>query len=531
MIKLRYIDIFAIFFSGLLLFTIGLSQQEIISFEARFYLFALEMWGYGISWFPTTYQQPYPDYPVTSTLLIYLFSKTAGGVSKFTAILPSAFAAVMTLMMTYLIGALHDRRWGLYAVGFLLYTLIFIVEARTISLDMYITAITSSCFYLVYSATLAQRAPRWGLILLLLGLGFAFRGPIGLIIPTGVLCVFYGLEKDVKHFFVIGFLAAGVGTLCSIVLLSMAYHVGGMQFVQSVLHAEVFGRMEPINTPPWYFYFTNCVGNYFVTYPLMLIMLLRLGPQLVKTNLPRDFKFLQKLLGWILVILIGLSIPADKKFRYILPCVPALALFCAYLFAVPREQRHLMALLQRFFYWINFFIPMVGIIITYVISRKNFILQYYLLNGVLVALQVGIILYHELSRRRDLLVFLSALVAFILVEVLVVEPVNLQLNRTQDFVMLVENNRHQQNAQLIFYRTQRDGLAIKYLIDMPKEENPLFITDALQLAKLTYPLFFIATASEAQQISPALLPSLHRVYRGNIGHNEVVVFSKNVSHL
>ncbi len=55
------LDAVIIFFTGLLLFTIGLPHQEIIGFESRFYLFALEMWRHGVSGFPTTYQNSYPD--------------------------------------------------------------------------------------------------------------------------------------------------------------------------------------------------------------------------------------------------------------------------------------------------------------------------------------------------------------------------------------------------------------------------------------------------------------------------------------
>ena len=42
-------------------FTYGwLKPAEIIRFESRFYLFALEMWRHGISWFPTSYTIPIP---------------------------------------------------------------------------------------------------------------------------------------------------------------------------------------------------------------------------------------------------------------------------------------------------------------------------------------------------------------------------------------------------------------------------------------------------------------------------------------
>src|SRR5437899_1651272 len=113
------IDAIWIFLGGLFLFTMGLHHQEIIGFESRFYLFALEMWRHGFTGFPTTYQEPYPDYPVSSTALIYLSAKLFGTLNKWVAVFPSAVASASTLSATYLIGALQERRWGFYSVGFL----------------------------------------------------------------------------------------------------------------------------------------------------------------------------------------------------------------------------------------------------------------------------------------------------------------------------------------------------------------------------------------------------------------------------
>src|SRR5687768_3598086 len=84
--KQSIFDGICIFILGLMCFTFGLSHQEIIGFEARFYLFALEMFRHGISWFPMTYHHPYPDYPVTSTLFIYGLSQVMGGLNKGVAV-------------------------------------------------------------------------------------------------------------------------------------------------------------------------------------------------------------------------------------------------------------------------------------------------------------------------------------------------------------------------------------------------------------------------------------------------------------
>lgn len=531
MLMNRNLEALLIFCLGLAIFTIGLSNQEVIQFESRFYLFATEMWRHGLSWFPTTYQNPYPDYPVTGTVFIYLFSKLFGSLNKFTAVLPSAMASAFVLAFTYLIGALHSRRWGFFAVCFLMFTAAFITQSRTISLDSYSTAVTTICFYLIYSATLAKRSPSYLLISILLVVGFAFRGPIGLVTPAGVVCVYYLLEKDIKQFASFAVISTVLLVACSAALLAAAYHVGGNSFLRDVLDSEVLSRMQDARSMPVYYYFVESFGAYFLSYATVVVMLFVLGAKLFNGEPQRDFKLLQKLLGWMLVVIIGLSIPADKKIRYILPMAPAAALFCAYIFAIPRSQTALNRL-RSVVYWISYFIPAICLAALIYGYKKHFQLHYVLLASLFVAMQISVVLYHFLSRRRDLLVFLTATVSFVCAYLGVVEPINVQMNMTRDFVYLVENARHQQNAQLVFYHEDPDGLAIKYLADMSKEDAVSFIKEPVLLMKYKTPAFFIATVQNFQLLPQKMQRSVHVLFRGKIGHVDTVVFvNKTVSRL
>lgn len=527
MIIHRNLEALLIFCLGLIIFISGLSSQEIVGFEARFYLFALEMWRHGPSWFPMTYHEPYPDYPVASTFLIYLAAKTFGTLNKLIAVLPSAMAAAIVLATTYLIGALHSRRWGFFAVCFLMFTLAFISEARTISLDNYTAAVTAITFYLAYSASLSKTSPAWAAIFISFIVGFVFRGPIGLVIPTGVLCVFYLLEKEFKSVFIVATGGALLLVISSGVLLALAHHVGGTVFLQDVVHMEVLNRLKQNQTPPFYFYFINSLGTYFICYPLAVAMLLLMGNTLFRYSPSKDIQFLQKLLGWMAVILIGLSLPADKKVRYILPVAPAFALFCAYLFVVPRSQTYLIYL-RKVAYWLSLVFPAICLVILYLGYKKQFALNYLFLLGFFVTLQISMILYHLFSRRRELLVVLTATISFVIVYIGVFEPINLELNRTRDFVIKVEDARHQQNAQLIFYQEDPDGLPIKYIVDMLHEEPLKFIKNPAQLSAYSGSAFFIVSEENFRHLPPFLLRSVQVLYRGKIGHVQVIVFSKNV---
>ena len=102
-------DSVIIFIVGIALFATGL-PAEFMSLDARFALFAQEMLRNGPTFFPTTYGNPYPDYPGTSTFMIYLMSLPFGRVTQLSAILPTAIVSALVLVIIYRIGALHSRK-------------------------------------------------------------------------------------------------------------------------------------------------------------------------------------------------------------------------------------------------------------------------------------------------------------------------------------------------------------------------------------------------------------------------------------
>jgi 4-amino-4-deoxy-L-arabinose transferase-like glycosyltransferase len=513
----------AIFFSGLFLFTIGQSQ-EVIGFESRFYVFILEMWRHGLSGFPTVYSEPYPDYPVTFTFLSYLSAKLLGGVTRFSALYPTALASAATLAFTYLIGALYNRIWGMAAVLFLLFTYAFVTEARSISLDQFTTVVTVACFYLVSSRKVLKKSSPYGWLMVLFVLGFAFRGPLGLVVPVGVVSVFYLLEKEFKKFFFIAFMSAILLLICSAILLSLAHQVGGMPFLQEVLDKEVLGRMQDdVKTPAFYFYFVESFGAYAVTYPLAVAMLLGLLP---KMNYSPGTRFLRNIFGWALVILIGLSIPGDKKVRYILAAAPAFALICGYLFVAAREQTYLY-LLKRLFVWVCYLFPLLGLIAVYELHQihPEILFSY---HGVLAGLCFLFVIMF-LVHRRELFAFGVAVLSFFVVLISVIEPINVDLNKTHEFVQQVELLREKQHAALAFYHLGRDGLAIKYMANITQDVQPLFPKTEADLKKMKKPIVVMAREEDYEQLPKKLSKHFSVAMRGKLGREPMVVLTLGVN--
>lgn len=509
---IQYLVALTIFIYGLILFTFGLGNTEIIGFESRFYLFILEMWRNGPGWFVTTYDQPYPDYPVTAFYLIYLFSKWLGVLNKFVAVLPSAFISALTLALTYLIGAKRNPAWGFSAVCFLLMTMTFVTEARTISLDQYITFITVLCFY---SALLNKK---WVIFFLFI-LGFSIRGPIGLIIPASVIGMYFLMNKDFKALFMLILGAAVLMVLCGITLIIFAYAEGGMQFVNEVLKMQVIGRIRDVSAPSWNFYFIESIGAYAIAYPLALLVAVGFGKIKIE-----DRHFVLLLLVWILIILLGLSIPADKKVRYILPMVPALALLCGYIYTEHRPYSYFY-FLQQFFYCISLIFPLLSIVLLIALFKihPEFDLNYKLASIFFIVMQLILVFLHFNHMHKKLIALFLMSFNIAVIVIFFVEPINLQANQTRQFVQTVEALRIKDNAQLIFYREGLDGLVIKYLVNMPKFQKPIFIQEANTLLKLNKSAIYITSEENFRQIPDSISAQFKLILTGKIGREPFLV--------
>ncbi len=525
---------FGIFIASLLLFTVGLAQQEIIGFESRFYLFALEMWRHGLSWFPTTYGRPYPDYPVIPTLFIYGLAKWVGCLNKWVAVFPSAVAAALTLSVTYLIGALHDRRWGLLAVFFMLLTNTFVMEARTISPDQFVVFATTLSFYLVYSATLFDKKGRLFFIPVLLFFGFACRGPIGLVVPAGVICLFYLVDKQYRQFLLIGIVSVILLCVSCGILFGIAHHLGGMAFMNEVWHTEVSGRLQDAYLP-WYFYFSESLGSYAITYPLAFFVLCGVMLQRHEMNL-HDLKLFCKLTVWVLVILLGLSIPAGKKIRYILAMTPALALISAALFVLPVHHRYSYCL-QRIVRSVLFLLPTLCLLL--MVFSQQWVLQHHARVDVFVVWQhvdpqtpMMIIVLSVLQglqymlRKFDVCIVGVAALVFCAMYIVFIEPINIFLNQSRDFVLAVESVRIAEKARLVFYQENPDGTPIKYMANMPVAVQPVFISTSNALVDFHTPAVFIADPEHFAALPKTVLQSVKILNTGRVGHNKLVAFEK-----
>ena len=516
-----------IFTTSLFLLLLGLSSQEFIGFESRFIVFLKEMLQTGPSFFPTTYYQPYPDYPATATIIIYFFTNLFGTINKTTVLLPTALTAAAIMVMTYKIGALQSKRLGFIAVGFLLFTTAFIRESRTISMDQYISLITVSCFYLAYSASLLKTPQRLYLIPFLIMASFLIRGPIGVVIPTGVLCSFYLLNGDFKKLLTIG----SFGALCLFIggklLLLAAYHDGGENFVQQVIGMQVTERLGDISLFSLAYYFISSLGDYAFIYPIALVVTLVLFKALCQRSLSPQHALLRFCIFWALTILVGLSIATTKRYHYLLSMAPALALISAYLFE-PTTNKSLLVVKKSVLVLCQWALPITLLIAALMVA----IYPHEALASIssLTLLDIGILLLIApvLARRyrldKEMVAFVIGIAAFFSIHVLLVEPVNQQLNQSYALVQEIEQKRAVMHAGLGFFQLEPDALPIKYMAQLEKPVRPIFMHQESELFAAPTPMIFITKASAWKRLPEETKRRLVVMKQDDLGHAPVVIF-------
>lgn len=493
---------------ALVLFIAGNWHQAIIGFDSRFVLFAQEMLRHGPSFFPTTYGQPYADYLATSTLLTWLLSVPLGQVTSLTAWLPTAAASALIVVLVYRLTAPYSPRWGLLSIAMLLLSSTFISETRAVSLDQMLAAVALAVFYLGYAHDHFAAAKRLHWVFLLLLLGFAIRGPIGLVIPTGVLCSYYLINRQWRQLFSFGLLALALLAACVGLLLLLAKLSGGEDFMHDVIRMQFLGRMDGSEgSGGVLYYFTSSLGNYALAYPLALLVLLAVLMGGRRAPDPALKLVLYCAAAGVLVML-GLSVPQAKKARYILPMLPMAAIIAAYPFQA--TQGRLFAWLRALMLGIWTLLPTL-LVIGLVVARRRYpepLADLVLIFVVLGVLQVLALLALFRSRLRTYGPALAAVLALWSTYIMVVEPLERQVYDTRTFSLAVKAHVQQQPAPLVLHALGKDAKAIKFMVNFDCDKVPLFTQLPAELKPVQAPAWIVMSQADFQALDDPRLRSI-----------------------
>ena len=519
-----------IFLFALMLFTLGIWDQQPQGFDGRWALFLQEMYRHGASLFPTTYGQPYADYPGTATFFSYLFARLFGAPNHLANVMPTALASAGVVALIYRLLAPSSRQWALLSVLLTLLTTQLLEKSRSVCLDQMVALLCVGSFYLLHTGQRLGSRFRQLAVFPLFVLGFAIRGPLGLIEVCGVVCVYWALGKPgerVRQVLVHGVIGLILLAACWWLLMELARLSGGDGFAAEVFRMQVGGRLDE-SGEPFYFYFQLSLYRYFPVVPLALATLFALRHRWSARWANDDMQLVVRLGACGLMILLGLSVPHFKRAYYILPMVPMFAAVAAY--GLLQAQGWLIGV-RRCYEVLVAALPTLCVVVVFVCRHAWKKHGYWpdvslpLLIGALLVLQVAALI----SWRRPLrLVWLSliALLGQWLLLVSVVEPAkDLQFD-TRHFVGQVEALRAARPGPLVFVNLGRDTWAVRYMMNLDHDEQPLFVgRDQVQrLATLPRPAWVIVARKETALLKQTPLEHLAPALNGRLNDNPLMVF-------
>ncbi|HUP42276.1 MAG TPA: glycosyltransferase family 39 protein [Thermoanaerobaculia bacterium] len=285
------------------------------------------------------------DKPPLFFWTIAVLSLPGGEVTPWTARLPSALAALGTLLLVIRLGRRLDRKGGGGRLAWLAplvlsVTLMFWEKARWAQID----AMLCLLIWVALSAFEAWRAgdargrPAGLLFWLAAGLAVLAKGPVGLLLPLGIALVTLATDRRLRDWR--GFAPVTGPLLFAVVvgawIVAATFWSAADYSVWSALREHLVGRavhgMHHVQ-PPWY---------YLEVLPLHLLPWSGLVPGALVLAWRRRRQAGDR---WLLVVVsfvvLFFSISTEKRDLYVLPAMPAFALLVARLvdaLAFPRAE-------------------------------------------------------------------------------------------------------------------------------------------------------------------------------------------------
>ncbi len=528
-----------VFVAAAALFTLGIWDQAPQGFDYRWALFLKEMFRHSPSFFATTYGQPYPDYPATATWLSWLAARVLGAPNQLANVLPTALASAGVLAITYRTLADRSRAWALLTVLLVVLTPQWLEKARAVCLDQMVALVMMACFYLFYRADRDNSPGLRLLVFPLFVLGFAIRGPLGLIEPCAIVSVYWLVtawcdphRRPAALRGLIGYGLVGLILLaaCWWTLMQLARLEGGEAFAAEVWQMQVKGRLDESGQPFW-FYLQLSLYRYLPVMPLALLTLLAWRRELLFSPDNSERRQLLWLAGCGLIVLIGLSIPNFKRAYYVVPMVPFLAAIAAFALIQAAARLRWMEMTYRTLVGVLPGLVLVVVLVGHHLWQKQGNWPDVSLPG-LILLFAGLQLVafvkwrSTVGVRRLLTLSGVAFAAQWLMLVAVVEPIQDVEYDTRGFVTQVEDMRAQQPGPLVFFGIGQDSWAIRYMMNLDRDEQPIFVAreQKAQLDALPAGAWVVLARQDRELLAGTRLEKLQPVMERRLNRNPCLVY-------
>jgi 4-amino-4-deoxy-L-arabinose transferase-like glycosyltransferase len=249
-----------------------------------------------------------------------------GSLSEWSVRLPSALAAALCCLGTYLYGVRQaGRQVGLFAVVFLAANGAFSLFARRSEIEMLLTLLCFGALLAAWQFIFLQGRALWSrLSYVLLGCALLTKGPVCLLWVTVPILAYALIYRDARAK---AYLCDGWGWLIAVVLGSSWYVAvsvsQGWGIWASIISEDIVKKIDGQGAEAWYAYLLYLAGDFF---PFWLIVFVQ----------PRKFWAMiraRREAGMLLICsllpLLVFSLFTEKHGKYLLPVYPSMALLLA----------------------------------------------------------------------------------------------------------------------------------------------------------------------------------------------------------
>lgn len=341
--------------------------------EARYAEVAREMAQTGSWTVPRLNGEVYSHKPPLFFWTIAASGAVTGGLSEADARVPSALAAVGTIVLVLLLAQRFFGRRAAWASAAVFATCFKVLwQGRFGQIDMLLTFWVTLAMWL-WAEGYTRKQPRfyWGFFAAT-GLATLTKGPVGLLPPLLSIVTFLLLTRDTRE---LKRLKIGRGLLVwAAVVLAWLVPAGlaaGLPYLEQIVFKQNVTRYaDPWHhLQPWYYYLTVIPVD-FSPWSLFLptglwIAAKRLGGRFRKPASPAE-RGLLLVLCWVVVTLVFFSISPAKRSVYVLTCYPALALL------VGSGLDHARATWPRFRPWVTWPLALLTVLSAWVTAALPF---------------------------------------------------------------------------------------------------------------------------------------------------------------
>jgi hypothetical protein len=282
------------------------------------------------------------------------------------------------------------------------------------------------------------------------------------------------------------------------------------------------------DNPGILYYFKSSFLTYFISFPVAILVIVARYKNIIhpKTSLDR---LLGILTLWFLIVLLGMSIPAAKKARYILSMTPAISLIAASVFIDSHTKflngikkcvlvfcaifPYLAALLTLSGYFYSHYSHM-----TFEAPFRNTTLVLYVL------IVISQILLRKFKNNREIIKIFVAALTLVIFNIGIFTPLQYQHEKTKPFADYFLMLNQQQPRDLVFYQDGPDGDDIKLMVNINQAIKPVFLDSPDQLMQYKKPAYFITKKDVIDKMPSALKDKIQILYQGNIGHRPSFIF-------